>query len=172
MTSLPLDVGDLEAFQAGNPQFSLEAAVAAVRSYCRWHIAPVVTETVSVQGSGAGTLILPTLRLTGVASVTDDLGVAADLTLAKWSTAGVIQSTYWWSAWRKFTVVFTHGYDALPADVRGVILSLADAGTSGVGGRVRQVGQVTYDNGGSASADDLTGAQKAILDRYRLPSRP
>ena len=40
------------------------AAQAAVRAYCGWHIAPSLSETLVLDGTGARAFILPTLHLT------------------------------------------------------------------------------------------------------------
>ena len=48
------------------------ATVAEVRAYCGWHIAPVVTETLTLDGPGGHLLVLPTLRLVDLLSVTNE----------------------------------------------------------------------------------------------------
>ena len=44
----------------------LDAASAAVRRYCGWHIGPVAEETLVLDGPGGDLLVLPTLRLEAV----------------------------------------------------------------------------------------------------------
>ena len=49
------------------------AAAEAVRSYCGWHIAPAVEETVTLDGSGGRHLLLPSLHVTEVSEIVADL---------------------------------------------------------------------------------------------------
>lgn len=51
------------------PAFVVESAAESVRSDAGWHIAPQVTETVTVDGAWSKLLILPTLKLVSVSAV-------------------------------------------------------------------------------------------------------
>lgn len=153
----------------------LAQAEALVRSYCGWHIAPSRTEDVTVAASFATTLTLPTLRLTAVSAVTEDaVAVTDDFT---WTEAGVL--TRPWFRWSSGPVVVsvTHGYDTPPPEVTAVVQAVAQRALDNPGSRPRdQVGpfaesfsQVGFNQ---APALALLDAEKAILDRYKLPPRP
>lgn len=161
MTESPLLVpADLEGFRSGDASLNLAAAVAAIRSRCGWHIAPVRTETLTLEAVN-GVVILPTLRATGVvvaiAGTTLD---ASEYTLKP----GVLLLTGYRCGTGEVVVTLTHGYDALPDDLKRVALNMADAGTS-PGGRLKSAGPFTYEVA-EGSDDDAT------IDRYRLATRP
>lgn len=160
MSEQPLLVeSDLTEFRAGDVDLNLAAATEAVRGYCRWHIAPARTETLTLCAVG-GRIILPTLHPTAVTVVIDGVTIdPADYELE----VGYIRLKY--RTWADdVTVTLTHGYDMFPADVKRVILSMADTGTS-IGGRLKSAGPFTYEfPDGSEDA--------AVLDRYRLAPRP
>lgn len=158
-------------------------AEAEVQSYCRWHIAPSKTETVTLDGSGALSLLLPSLHVTDVATVTEH---GEDVTDYDWSASGVLRrgsstprwgsSCYGWSArFRAVTVTFTHGYEAWPLELRAVIERLAArAAESSTGPAVlSQVGSVSYATGedGLPLTATLGALDRAVLDRYKLPPR-
>jgi hypothetical protein len=113
----------------------LDAAVATVREEAGWHIAPVITETVTLDGPASGILMLPTRRVTAILSVTDD-GVLVDPTEFYLREGGYLQRRY--SRWggRKMTVEFTHGFDACPDTLLPIIAERAR--TLARGGVVRQ----------------------------------
>lgn len=151
-----------------------DAASAAVRSYCGWHIAPTTTQMLTLDGSGSSTLILPTLYLTAVTDVTND-GVAVDD--VEWSQAGFARLYRWSCRLRGVTATITHGYDQCPAEVAAVVVALArqDGSAAAMQGvKSRQVGPLAWQY-----ADDqiggvlgVSGAMREVLDRYKLPSRP
>jgi hypothetical protein len=140
------------------------AAQALVAAYCGWHIAPSKAETITLDGPGSATLLLPTLYVTQLTSVTSD-GITVDPEDYDWSEAGIVELRcgVFSSRFRGVTVGLTHGYANMPADVLAVIAQL-DAG--GFGPQVAQVGQVRVQTAAGMVAAD------AILDRYRLPPRP
>jgi hypothetical protein len=126
--TMALTVDDLADYQAKDSQQALDAAIAAVQSYCGWHIAPSQSGTASVWSLDGTTLVVPSLNVTAVTSVTQDAVVAPASTYT-FESYGVIRSVpgyfFFPFPWSKVTVVFTHGYADWPDDVRGVVLSLA-----------------------------------------------
>ena len=139
------------------------AAVAKVRSHCRWHIAPSVTETVTVDGSGAPIIVLPTLRLTDLISITND-GTA--VTSPEWSTSGMVYRgtcASWSPKFRSVVAEMTHGFDTWPEDLEAVTVELA-AATSLAG--VKQISsgshQVSFETSMNAHVLET-------LERYKLP---
>ena len=155
----------------------LRQAEGLVRDYCRWHVAPSRTETITLRPSGSAILILPSLRVTSVTSVTED-GATVDVGTYYLDTddSTLVRTCGGWST-RPLLVTLEHGYVETPAAVIGVIRAVAQRAVDNPGSRPRdQVGpfadsfsQVGFNQ---APALALLDAEKATLDEYRLPSRP
>lgn len=160
-------------------------AEAEVRAYCGWHITPLVTETLTVDGSGNRSQMLPTLHLVNVTAVTDGdtvltvgLGPSSDV---EWSHNGYLRFNTW-QHHRKFTerlqgvtADVVHGYADWPLDVLAVVRRLTQrALDSDEAGTLAQVGQVRYATGsdGLPATGTLTDLDRNVLDRYRLPPWP
>lgn len=136
--------------------------VAEVRAFCGWHIAPEVTETVTLDGPNSSILVLPTLHLVDLVSITNDGTAVTD---PEWSRTGMVRG-YWWS-WKFRSVVaeITHGYDEWPTDLLAVMTELASAGSgalSGVKAITSGAHQVTFET-------SMSRAQSDVLGRYQLP---
>jgi hypothetical protein len=157
-----ISASDLTGFR-GAPfvQAVADAAAGAVRAECGWHIAPEVNETARVRG-GSRILLLPTLKLTGVTSITDTDGNA--VTGWEWFESGVVELDFG-SFPRVVIVSFRHGYPACPAELLPVIAERAVAQSSG---RIRSesAGGVSVS---METGDDPTGT--STLARYRIPGR-
>lgn len=145
-------------------------AEALVRSYCGWHIAPSVTETITLRSAyGARVLMLPSLKVTAVSTVTY-VGEAGTLAVEADFTTGVLRmSSAAWSG-GLVTVTFTHGYSDMPFEVQAVLEGLTERMTD-TPGMVTQVGAVRYATGGDGLpvGGILTASDKTVLDAYRLP---
>lgn len=137
---------------------------ALVTAFCGWHIAPSRTVTLRLDGSGARSILLPSLHVTDVASVSSD-GVVLDPDRYDWSEAGIVElrGGCFTSRLRGVSVTFTHGYDTMPPEVQAVIGELDG---SGIGPQPVQVGQVRVE-----TSDGWTSAE-SILAPYKLPPRP
>ena len=152
-------------------------AEALVRSYCRWHIAPSRTETLTLRGAGLVSLMLPSLYVTDISSITDD-GTALVLTTDYlWYEDGIINrvGAYWGTG--DVVIAYTHGYTAPPADVTAVVQAVAQRAVNNPGSLVRrQVGPFVdaYSQTGSnqSLALALLPDEKTVLNPYRLPLRP
>lgn len=163
----------LPAVSADRNTDYLAAAEMAVRGYCGWHIAPVVTETLTIDGSGTGTLFVPSLRVTSITSVTND-GTDVDVASLEWSANGYLRVPgVWTGKLRGVSLTITHGFDAVP-DVAEIVRAVADrAGASPAGVVREQAGGVSLQY--SATAPGVSGGvvlmahERAMLDRYRLP---
>ena len=166
---------DLDAYLSGDPNAALEAAEAAVRAYCGWHVAPVKAETVKVDAT-AGIALVPSLRVVSVDSVTVN-GVTASG--YQWREHGVIRDLRGYCD-GEVLVSMTHGFDVdspVAEVLRSTILAVAARAQVSPTGVVRaQVGQIseTYSQTGSNQAGgvSLLDGEKAALDAYRLPPRP
>lgn len=149
----------------GTDEAAWLAACDAVRGYCEWHIAPSVTETLTLDGPGGSVLHLPSAHVTAVASVANNGTAVAD---PQWSASGMIRADYgrWTERFRGVVVELTHGYDECPADVLKVLRDLIDgAGRTGVA-------QVTSGAHSVRYGPTLGSEQRATLDRYRLAPLP
>jgi len=175
-----------------------EQAMAAVRAYCGWHIAPSRDETLTLDGPGGTALVLPSLHVTDVVSVTENGTVLADGTDPdipadySWSEAGIIQrgpagQTAWSGSWscgvslwtrelRGIVVELTHGYDEWPPELAGIINAVSQRMVDNPTGLEQQtVGPFTEKyatSGGGGAGSGFAGADEAVLARYRLPPRP
>ena len=151
----------------------LEAVSDAVRDYCGWHIAPAITETVTVDGSGAEVQGLPTLWLLDVVAVFD-AGTALDVAGVEWSTNGILKRPgyCWTTKLRGVEAEIEHGYAVTPPAVLALICEMV------LRGAVVPVGTLREQSGGESvtwSTDDvqLTARETRILDRrYRIANRP
>lgn len=161
-------------------------AEAEVRAYCGWHIAPVETTTITLDGSGSPVLLLPSLHVTDVVSVTEG-ELAVDPNDYEWSESGVLRRSSsspwvtrpgprWSSRLRGVTVTFVHGYESWPLDVLAVVERLSARAVEGSRGPavLTQVGAVSYATGedGLPVTSTLGSLDRAVLDRYKLPPRP
>lgn len=118
---------DLDEFDAYTAQFLLDGASEAVQEYCGWHIAPVLTETVIVDGTGTQIQTLPTLGLVSVETVSEN-GVSFDPAYLDWSTNGVLEKRrggYWTARRRGVVTGITHGLTAAPGWVKTLICAAA-----------------------------------------------
>lgn len=157
-----VDASDLAAFP-GAP-FSADvvrAAAGSVRSEARWHIAPSVTETVRLDGTGGQLLLVPSLHLTGVTSVTNVAGsTPAVLDDYTFSDSGILYRAAGWPAgFRNLEVVMVHGYDECPPELLPVVAAHARAAKSATGGADVRLGSLSISpasgGGGPASAEDV-----------------
>lgn len=148
------------------------AACEAVRAFCGWHVAPSVTESVTVDGSGGSVQFLPTLHLTALTSISSD---GVEVTDPEWSAAGMVRGACWSRKFRGVTATMTHGYDECPPAVLEVVRNLAASSASAVAG-ARQITSgphsVTLTEAAQAGASALSPAHESVLARYRIPSRP
>lgn len=150
----------------GLEEWQLMVASGAIRSYCGWHVAPVETETLVLDGHGGTILDLPTLRLVSLEEVRVQGAVVAD---PEWSSDGTVRGL-WPDRWRSIEVTMRHGFDA-PADLLGIVVdAAARAVNSELGGQAETFGPFSFT--ASEGSTSLFDHELAVLDRYRLPSLP
>lgn len=153
---------------------SWDAALDAARAVCGWHIAPVVTEELLLDGSGSYLLRLPSTRVVVVEKVEqiDRDGVRTEVDF-EWSTRGTLRHRrgFWPDSYRSVAVTLRHGYEELPGEIVAV---LREAASRGVGGSlIAQVGQVRAGgNGVTPGSASFMLDQYAVLSRYSLAERP
>jgi hypothetical protein len=157
------------------PEIVVTAAEESVRDEAGWHIAPVVTETVTVDGSGASPyLLLPSLRIVSVASVralVDDAWV--DLTGWRIAGSGMLwRSAGWAYGIAAVEVTMSHGYPTVPAGLLPVVAarcqrSMVDATMTQ---RSETAGGRTLSESYNINRLEIE-ASATGLDRYKLAGR-
>lgn len=164
--ALPADLVDFPG--APFPPSIVEAACEAVRRDARWHIAPPVTETVTVDSGGGTLLVLPTLRMTAVTEVRDVTGDAPEV-LTGWrkSSAGLLyRSSGWPVGLAAVEVDLTHGHDVCPPELLPVIAARCQWAL--VDSTVSQQSSGPFSV--SVRRDSETGG--SALASHTLPKRP
>lgn len=178
---MTLDVVAVQSFTQGRlnqddpeTQRQLDAALAAARSYCGWHVSPVIEDVeLTLDGTGDRLLVLPTLKLTELSEVSED-GVEIDLEELHWSARGLIAKrggTYWSSLFGSITVIFSHGYSSAP-DFESVVLGAIDRGGFSPESGPRVIGPFQYTDALAPAGSAFTGMERMVLDRYSLERRP
>lgn len=161
-----IDVSELSGFPGaeGFTQEMVEVAVAAIRADAGWHIAPVVTETVTVFGDGRRSLFLPSLRVLSVDAVT-----FGGLPVQGWMLCpGCV--LYGISSWEwpvgPVQVTLTHGYESAP-DLIPAVAARLNGFTRGDRAVVSQTDgpfTTTYSTDAEMSASDT------VISRYSIPA--
>lgn len=150
----------------------VEGVLDSVRAYCGWHVFPERTETITVNGSGAKELQLPSLRVADVAEILED-GVPLDESAYTWSADGGVRKRVgcWPREFRSVTVTLTHGVEAA-GDLALLVMEVAARAASSPMGYVReQVGGVSMavgTVGGMAAGASFMAGDYARLDGYRV----
>jgi hypothetical protein len=141
------------------PGYDPDAVLAAedlVRTHCGWHIAPAVTEVLTLNGKGSAYLRLPSKRVTAITLIVND-GVTLPASNYTWAIDGLVTllSGYWTTKSRAIQVSLTHGYTSCPAAVRREIERLAAAGGGGSlqTPTLERIGDVAVNYGSSPSPD-------------------
>lgn len=145
-----------------------------VRTYCRWHVFPEITETLTLDGTGGSTLHLPSLRVVDVHGVNETTSAGWSSVTVTWSAAGMLRkrSGCFTDEFRGVEVVLTHGH-AEPHDLLGVIVGAAVRhSTAPDGNTLSKVGDISYQSSGAGAAGGSAFLQSeyAVLDHYRLNS--
>ena len=176
---LDLVTSDVENFTGVTSSLTdaqVGAALGVVRGWCRWHVAPVRTETIVADGSGGRTLTLPSQRLSDVTEIRVDGG--ADPSVEWWSNGTLRRAAGFDDRPRLVEVDATHGFDFDDApEVLMAVASIANriTGATGAEGvdpgveekaigsfRIRWTAQ-------STSQVSLTMAERIALEPYRIP---
>lgn len=142
-------------------------AVARVRSYCRWHVFPEATETLTVSGNGSQHLILPTLRIADVSEVRVQGDRVEGFT---WSEDGRLRLPGGFpDELRSVEVDLVHGYAADDvADVRDVVIDMLKRAISlPFGVKDQSAGDVAVSYGVDASLRPTFG-DRDVLNEYRI----
>lgn len=183
-----LTAADVEAFTNGrlgddaSTTQLLHAALAAARRYCGWHVSPVETDTLTLDGPCGRVLDLPTRKLSSVDSITED-DVTVDVAKLSWSSNGSVRKKAggcWSCDYSAISATITHGFtEDEAADWRVAILSMVSemsltlsAGEAApTGGLTRKrIDDVEYewsDQAVSQGASRAVYSVSSVLDDYR-----
>ena len=151
----------------------LKGASAAIRRYCRWHVAPVITETMTLDGPGGSLLRLPTLHLVEITSLTER-GTALDVDDLEWSHRGMVRrrNGCWTDRFRGIVAVVEHGFDDAD-DIKQIVQQVvANAIASPLGATSESAGALSVS--WSTTAPGVSGGLSllerdlATLSMYRL----
>lgn len=160
-----------------DPAFFLNAANRAIRAYCGWHVAPVIPEILTLDGSGGKTLLLPSLRIVEIESVLSD-GVDVTERVQVSKRAGMLEIDGVWSKrLGGIEVTLDHGYslDEVP-DVATLILNVAKRAGSGqslIASQSANGASVSYlTAGGAPLSVPLLQIEKDALSPYKLTWGP
>jgi hypothetical protein len=170
---------DLDECDAYTAKQLVDGATEAVIEYCGWHIAPVLTETVTVDGTGTLIQTLPTMHLVELVSLAER-GVDLDVSRVDWSTNGVMEKR-WGSGWtsrrRGIIAEITHGFELTPAWVVTLICAMAGRAyvtPAGIAQESSGGESITYASSAAAPPATLTllPMDRRMLDRIRVPTGP
>lgn len=161
--------GDLRA------QAALEAATAAIRNECGWHIAPNLECTAALTARGR-LCKLPAKLVTAVASVSED-GAELAAGQYEWRADGLMRRACfrnWTQSWGGVAVNYSAGFepDAVP-DLLGACCRIAEAVMAvpvGVSQETAGGVNVSYMATASSIASSMTDQMRASLAPYRLVS--
>lgn len=151
--------------EIGRAATLIEAASAQVDAWCnRFAFQRTVNDTRIFHGVHADRLELPGRPIESVTSVTVDGDVITDWTL--------VGDVLWRAAWGGTSVtvevVYTHGYDGAPADVKAVVAqAAARAWNSGPGVAQESVGSYSVTYTRESVGVSLLASERDQLSRYR-----
>jgi len=156
-----------------NPAFWLNAANGAIRDHCGWHVAPIITETLVLDGSGGTRLLLPSQRIRNITSALNDgRDVTADVKFSRRS--GVITLASGWSCdVGAVEITLQHGFniEEVPA-VAALIVKLTKRAAASSNVVQQSIGpaaqKVAVGRDGGAVSLPLLESEKAILAPYAL----
>lgn len=166
----------------------LRATGETIRSFCGWHIAPSITEQLENLEIGSnGIIVLPSLYVTDVSSIVvqysqEDEPTTLDPAGYRWFRQGFIEpvASQYVSTWGYLpnttggyaTVTFTHGYEALPDDVKQVCFELAGwTAAMPTGGDMKTIASPGFHltlRGQTSPGMNLNDDQKSRLANYTL----
>ena len=167
----PADVAAASGGQvaAADPRLPTQnkGATDRVRRRGGWHVAPVITETITLDGEGTASLPLPSRRVLDVTSLKIN-GEDAPADTWDYSQAGMLrlrQGTFP-DRFRSVEVTLTHGYADAPAMVSLIIQAVLGACASPMGATREQAGSISAS--WSRTGLGLTEEDRRTLSRYRL----
>lgn len=172
---------DASTLGTGAPsQDDLDTMADDIRAYCGWHIAPVVTETITLDSDGQEALVLPTLKLQDVTAVrywdgTTMAPLGGWNARTGWSTerCSIYRAGGFPRGRRAIEVDIVHGYaNVPPALVKGILKLTTGPGPEDVASESLPGHAVTFRGDTPATATATVLASYGALARYKLGPRP
>ena len=161
------------ALKEGDPRLeaTCQAASRAVRRYCRWHVAPVIEETMILDGSGGRVLQLRSMEVRDVSEV-KVLGRVLDDSEFAWSADGLIEGEHPFPRrYRSIEVTLQHGFEEVP-DLMAVASQIARFALASPMGRTReQAGQIAV-SWGTAEGMRWSESTLEMMNAYRIQPLP
>lgn len=144
---------------------AVDIAVSQIRAAVDWHIAPVITETITLESRGGHLLVLPSRRVVSVSAVRY-IGETTQPLVGWRRTKGGLFHRGWWPM-GLLEIDMTHGFTETPQDLLPVI---AEYARNVVNPRdpslvLHTVGQVTQTYRNTEALNSLHPA----LARYAIP---
>lgn len=121
----------------------IKGATDALRLWCGWHVTPVVTETLILDGEGSPSLALPSRRVLDV-SVVKIEGEPVGSDEFDWSKEGMLRlrRKSFPDRFRSVEVTLTHGFPDVPAMVSVLTQIVLGACASPLGATQEQAGSI------------------------------
>lgn len=146
----------------------VDSAVAWLRDEVGWHVAPLVTETVTLDSLGGRTLILPTRHLVSVTEVRD-VTESTPIVMTGWRrsrrTGMLFLSCGWPQGFESIELDLVHGFEETPKQLLPVVVELCQSGM--VNSRVSQESaggeSISLRTGGALGTESI-----AVLDRLTI----
>ena len=166
MTAADVAAASKGQVSAADPRLPalIAAASQAVRDRCGWHVTPVVSETLTVDGTGGVLLDVRSGRLLGVSEVR----VGGVPVVFDWSADGIVERRdgVFPRRFRSVEVDVRHGFEQAPALVQVAVQAVLGACASPLGATREQAGQVAISWGRTGLA--VSEEDMASLAPYRL----
>lgn len=168
---------EFDDFEAYTAQLMLDGAASATVEHCGWHIAPTITESVTVDGTGTLVQALPTMYMTNLISV-NELGRAFDVSLVDWSENGLMEKrsgATWTGRRRGIATSIEHGYPSTPGWLTTLICAAAGRaflGSLAISQETAGAESVAYAQpmrGVGGGTVLLTAPELRMLDRLAIP---
>ena len=160
--------------------FWMRAAQGAIRRECGWHVAPVITETLVIDGAGGRELLVPSLRVIELVSVLNDGDDVTDKVRFS-RRAGVLELDAGWSCKvASIEVTMRHGFPANDVpDVAALIVTLTKRASQGAAAGItvqQNIGpagqRIATGRDGGALGVPLLQSERDTLSPYRLTWGP
>ena len=149
---------------------ALGAASSRFRGAVRHHVSFVAGDTVTLDGNGKESLLLPAAPVTAVTSVMVDGAALVYDTDYRWSEDGFLRRVgqFWPDKLRCIEVVYSHGYQLIPEDIAEVVIDQARAQyTVRPGLTSMTVGGQSVGFGAQASIG-VTSQWTTMVEKYRI----
>lgn len=167
--------------QPGAPsQDDLDIIAGDIRAYCGWHIAPKVTETITLDSDGQDAIVLPTLKLQDVTAVrywngSEMAPLSGWDARTGWSSqrCSIFHPGGFPKGRRALEVDIVHGYDSVPPELaKGITKLVTGPGPEDVASESLPGHAVTFRGSTTATATAAVLASSGALSRYKLGPRP